>query len=430
MLEDVMHSINFQDCLCSQALFSFFKEGYRYVMLADACFDDLSLFELQLGDQQVELKPRMLCLVDDRLHISLSETNRGTRLLPRRQHNVVSSSSCPKVALATSQMMQTQLASLFDTMHPDGMSRAMIRQFFMEFLQIDQQNKPKHTPVMSFVGDYTVVDIETTGLSPTDDAIIELAALRVRNHQVVASYSQLINPLRPIPPFIQNLTGITNEMVAEQPSLIEVAALFVGFIGNDLLVGHNIARFDASFLNYQVPYLWSSYQVVDTLLIARKLLRAQCPDMKLSTIARFFEIDQSGAHRALNDTLITQACYEKMAFYARQKNLSIESVRFQSCKASDFKAQDDCPKNASLEGKVFVITGSLGSLERKDAYQAIVDRRGIVKDSVVKNTDYLVVGDWDGPMTSKQRKALAMQRAGSKIEILSAKQFLCLLSIP
>ncbi len=425
-----MHSAIFQDCFCSQALFCFFKEGYRYVLLADACFDDLSLFELQLDEQKVELKPRMLCLVDNRMQISLSETSRGTPLLPRQQSSVLSSCSSPKVALATSQMMQTQLASLSDMIHASGMNRAMIRLLFMNFLQIDHQNKPKHTPVMSFVGDYTVVDIETTGLSPTDDVIIELAALRVRNHQVVASYNQLINPQRPISPFIQNLTGITNEMVADQPTLIEVAALFVGFLGDDLLVGHNIARFDAMFLNNQVPYLSHFYKVIDTLWIARKLLRSQCPDMKLSTIAQFFGIDQSGAHRALNDTLITQTCYEKMAFYARQRNLSIESVRFQGCKASDFKAQEDCPMNASLEGKVFVITGSLLSLERKDAYQAIVDRGGIVKDSVVKNTDYLVVGDWDGPMTSKQRKALAMQRAGSKIEILSAKQFLCLLSIP
>lgn len=438
MFDDGMRHELGPDIFCSQALSCFFKEGYRYALLAHASYDDLSVFEMQLDDDKIGLRPRELYLADNQLQIGLSSAERGKRIFPKQELTTFLTTETPKIAFATEAMLQNRLTLFPDTIQEARRSysatdstkeknRAIVRHFFTQFLHIDYKRMPKHCLVMDFISDYTVVDIETTGLSPTEDTIIELAALRVRNHQVVASYSQLINPQRPISSFIRQLTGIDDAMVKDQPTLCEAAALFVSFIGNDILVGHNIARFDALFLNHQIPYLSQSYKVIDTLMIARKVLKGCCPNMKLSTIADFFSLEQEGAHRALNDTIITQACYEKMALFARQHDLSIESSRFQSFKASDFKAQSDCHKNSPLSGKIFVITGSLGKLERKDAYQAIVDLGGIVKDSVVKNTDYVVVGDWDGPMTSKQQKALAMQRQGHSISILNTGQFLSLI---
>ena len=91
------------------------------------------------------------------------------------------------------------------------------------------------------------IDIETTGLDPARDAIIEIAAVRFNGHRVEAEWSTLVNPGKPIPAFITQLTGITNEMVRNAPNLQDVLQEFADFVGDDPVVGHNV-RFDLSFL--------------------------------------------------------------------------------------------------------------------------------------------------------------------------------------
>ena len=95
--------------------------------------------------------------------------------------------------------------------------------------------------------DYVCVDIETTGISPQHAQIIEIGALKVRDGEVVDTFSQLIDPGVSVPPEITALTGITTEMVEGQPTIDEVLPNFIAFAGDDLLLGHNI-RFDFSFL--------------------------------------------------------------------------------------------------------------------------------------------------------------------------------------
>ncbi|HNY94211.1 MAG TPA: 3'-5' exonuclease, partial [Flexilinea sp.] len=91
------------------------------------------------------------------------------------------------------------------------------------------------------------LDIETTGLDPNLDAVTEIAALRFKGARVEDTFQTLVNPNRPIPSNITQLTHITNEMVRNAPQIGEVIGKVAQFVGNDIIVGHNIS-FDLNFL--------------------------------------------------------------------------------------------------------------------------------------------------------------------------------------
>jgi len=160
---------------------------------------------------------------------------------------------------------------------------------------------------------YTVIDIETTGLDPSKDKIIEVAAIRVKEGSVTDTYSSLINPESLIPDFIVELTGITNEMLTTAPDLITVMTAFRDFIGDDVLLGHNVS-FDINFLydNFVACFgepLENNY--IDTLPISRKLY-LQLTSHKLSVLTDYHKIEHSSFHRALNDCEMTHKLYAIM----------------------------------------------------------------------------------------------------------------------
>ena len=95
--------------------------------------------------------------------------------------------------------------------------------------------------------DYTVLDIETTGLSPKNNEIIELSALKIRNKEVVREFSVLVNPGCHISSFITDLTGINDAMVKDALCIEDALNSFIGFIGKDKVVGHNV-MFDLNFI--------------------------------------------------------------------------------------------------------------------------------------------------------------------------------------
>ena len=119
------------------------------------------------------------------------------------------------------------------------------------------------------IDDYCVLDTETTGLSAYYDEVIEIGILRVRNNQIVDRYSQLIQPEYEIDSFITALTGITNEMVAGMPSIIEVKDTVLSFLGDDIILGHNTS-FDIRFLNEGFGIKLNN-KYMDTMQFARKV---------------------------------------------------------------------------------------------------------------------------------------------------------------
>ncbi len=174
------------------------------------------------------------------------------------------------------------------------------------------RNKGKR--LSGYLADYVVFDLETTGINPERDDIIEISAVRVCGHEITGEYSTLVNPGRHIPAGATAVNGITDAMVADAPGIQSAIAGFLEFIGNSVLVGHNIHTFDT---NFAYDAAWESLgkeldnDYVDTLFMARRCL-PELSHHRLTDLAEHFKIETKGAHRALNDCIMNQKCYEEM----------------------------------------------------------------------------------------------------------------------
>ncbi len=178
----------------------------------------------------------------------------------------------------------------------------------MEYKKQEREFKGKS--LFAFPSDYTVVDIETNVLPYGMSEIVEVSALKVRNEIAIDSFSELIKPTYPISWFTTRLTGITDAMVENAPNAECVLRGFYRFIGKDILIGHNV-NFDVNFLydsllSHNALILDNAF--VDTLRLARKAL-PNLPNHRQITVAEYYGIATEGAHRALRDCEICNACY-------------------------------------------------------------------------------------------------------------------------
>lgn len=178
--------------------------------------------------------------------------------------------------------------------------------------------------LVQYVPDYVVFDLETTGVSIIKDQIIEISAVKVKNGKITDTFSTLVNPQRPIPYFATAVNGITDDMVADAPDIREAMTDFLKFAEKNILVGHNIQSFDMKFVYNVVADLFNQEignDYIDTLHMARTCL-PELKHHKLVDLATYFQISTVGAHRALNDCMMNQKCYEEMAKI--QKNVKIQ----------------------------------------------------------------------------------------------------------
>jgi DNA polymerase III subunit epsilon len=154
---------------------------------------------------------------------------------------------------------------------------------------------------------FVVVDLETTGGDPKGDAITEVGAVRLRGGRRLGTFATLVNPGRAIPPTISVLTGITESMVARAPRIEAVLPSLLEFIGDGVVVGHNV-RFDVGFLQAALardgrPAL--ANRTVDTVPLARRLLADEVPNCRLGTLAERLRLPHRPTHRALDDAMAT-----------------------------------------------------------------------------------------------------------------------------
>jgi len=167
---------------------------------------------------------------------------------------------------------------------------------------------------IDYVVDYVIFDLETTGLSIEKDAIIEISALKVINGEVKEEFSELVNPGFHIPYYASSINGIMDDMVKDAPGIETVLKCFIDFIGDYVLVGHNIKRFDLNFIKRDAKNYFGrtiSNDYIDTLFLARLFL----PDLQshsLESLANHYNISYEGAHRALTDCYINKRIYDQL----------------------------------------------------------------------------------------------------------------------
>ncbi len=163
-----------------------------------------------------------------------------------------------------------------------------------------------------YIEDYVVFDLETTGVSPYNDEVIEISAVKARKGKVVEEFSELVNPKRTIPFAASRVNNITDDMVSDAPFFDEVLRHFLEFVGEDVLVGHNIQSFDMKFIyrdceRYFHQLITNDY--VDTLIFAKRCF-PEWRHRRLGDLADYYGISTQGAHRALADCRMNQRVFE------------------------------------------------------------------------------------------------------------------------
>lgn len=163
-----------------------------------------------------------------------------------------------------------------------------------------------------YIEDYVVFDLETTGVSPYNDEVIEISAVKARKGKVVEEFSELVNPKRTIPFAASRVNNITDDMVSNAPFFDEVLRHFLEFVGEDVLVGHNIHSFDMKFIyrdceRYFHQLITNDY--VDTLILAKRCF-PEWRHRRLGDLADYYGISTQGAHRALADCRMNQRVFE------------------------------------------------------------------------------------------------------------------------
>ena len=188
----------------------------------------------------------------------------------------------------------------------------------------------KGSKLDTFVSDYVVFDLETTGISPYSDKVVEISAVKVKDGEVVDEFTSLVNPECHISEDASAVNGIYDYMVADEPTFEEVLPKFIEFIEELPLMGHNIQAFDLTFIYRDCKEILGAVpdnDYIDTVLIARKCM----PEMahrRLTDLATHFGISIEGAHRALKDSRMTQQVYEHLKdemvlFESGQKKIPI-----------------------------------------------------------------------------------------------------------
>lgn len=301
------------------------------------------------------------------------------------------------------------------------------------------ENK-KGKSIIDFPDSFVIMDFETTGLDRDFDKIIEIGAIKVESNTITDSFQTLINPGEEIDEFITELTGITNEMVSNCPSIDLVVPDFLVFLGDLPIVGHNIS-FDINFLCANTEkIIYNDY--INTLRLCRKLY-SQEKHHRLKDMVNLLSLEATGAHRAYDDCLTTLALFTRCKSEAVKQygTLDLFYKSFKNSRKRLYDISKIIPDENQIDetnlfyDKECVFTGKLERIKREDAMQLVVNIGGRVRNSVTKLTNFLILGNNDYCKTivdgksSKQKKAEALKLKGQDIEIISEQTFYDLLNI-
>lgn len=299
----------------------------------------------------------------------------------------------------------------------------------------------KGNSIIAFPDEFCIVDLETTGLSPEYDNIIEVASIYVKNGVIVDTFQSLVKPPLYggvyVDDFITELTGITNEMLDDAPTITDILPQFLDFLGSRTIIGYNV-HFDANFLyDNALSHLdrYFTNELIDVYRMTRKLY-PDLPHHRLCDMLSHFEISELQEHRALGDCYATLACYDhcKNAIASQYSCndefiKSFEKKRLRVYAADIASSVAEPPQDSMIYGKKCVFTGKLERYTRRDAMQIVADLGGINEDTVTKHTNYLILGTQDyrvpspDKKSSKHRKAEKYKLSGCDVEIMPESVF-------
>jgi DNA polymerase III subunit alpha, Gram-positive type len=177
-----------------------------------------------------------------------------------------------------------------------------------------------------FETDFVVFDLETTGAKTPPCRITEIGAYRISRGKIIGEFETLVNPECLIPPFISDLTGISNSMVRRAPKFCDVANDFLDFIGDAVLVAHN-AHFDMRFLNYEIGRIYDGYRLGNPSLCTVQLSRKLLPHIanhRLHTVADYYSIIIENRHRAGGDAHATAKIFVNLL--SQLENLGVRDL--------------------------------------------------------------------------------------------------------
>ena len=277
----------------------------------------------------------------------------------------------------------------------------------------------KGKPLYTYPDEYIIVDIETTGFDPISNKITEISAVKYRCNRKVDEYVTFVAINERIPDRITKLTGITNEMLEGAPGLSEAIKGFIEFIGEDIIIGHNIT-FDLAFLGAACEdrlgiELKNNY--VDVLRIANEKLPF-LDSHKQVVVAKYFGIRTEGSHRALTDCEICNSCYQKL------KELSVALYDAPIKQVSLYistKARLEKP----FRGKKFFFIGIMSNWYVNDMKNIVRDLGGVIEDTVTDAVDIVIAGTADENVLGSEafKKVLELKKEDNSLALIKDAVF-------
>lgn len=195
------------------------------------------------------------------------------------------------------------------------------------------------------ISSFVVIDLETTGLSADKHHIIEVGAIKIRDGVIVDRYEQLLSPGYALPKEIVALTHITDEMLVGKPSFPEIAKELYEFLGEDSLLGHNVA-FDYRFLKVNFARMQMPFEktLIDTLWIAKEI-HGDLESRSLGALCDYYRLTNKSAHRAIEDSKVTFLLYQKLRETMKNERSLDKSKIEKICEPKPyfFKVKKDAP---------------------------------------------------------------------------------------
>lgn len=271
----------------------------------------------------------------------------------------------------------------------------------------------------AYPDDYTVLDIETTGLSPQNDCITEISAIKYRNNRRVDEFSSLVKPELSIPYYITRLTGIDDAMVADAPAIDEVILSFMDFLADDIIAGYNVA-FDLSFIAENLAGYYAK-RLANDYVDVMKLAQNELPFLgryKQTAVAEYFNIATAGAHRALVDCGICNGCYQKL------KELAVADYHLPP-QQRELAIVPSFRRLRPLADRNIVLLGSFDGLYLKNLQEILTALGASVAYHVTAASDMVIVGTADASVCdgADLQLAISMKSAGRNIYILKEDVF-------